>query len=137
MNTMTTKALKNSNTPIKPVSETSPTPINITPNEGIRLRAASNYHGVDLADVVRTSIIEAIEKLESIDPVLVPCPYCGKSNALEIIKWVNERRDGTEYQGPAVRCNRCDSISSMPSWLRWTLRQQIAPRHPAPADTLL
>jgi hypothetical protein len=35
---------------------------------------------------------------------------------LEIITWNSERHDGTEYQGDAVKCCRCEAIAPVDAW---------------------
>lgn len=46
-----------------------------------------------------------------------PCPFCRQADRLETIGWTNDRADGSEYVGDAVRCNRCDAIAPLPAWL--------------------
>jgi hypothetical protein len=45
-----------------------------------------------------------------------PCPFCRRSDSLETLNWSQERYDGTEYIGEAVRCNRCDCIAPLEAW---------------------
>ena len=51
------------------------------------------------------------------DP-LPPCPFCQRADLLEEIHWSNEREDGTEFDGPAIRCNRCDAIAPAAAWMK-------------------
>lgn len=55
---------------------------------------------------------------------LPACPFCRLADMLEIIGWSTERNDGSEYIGPAVRCNRCDAIAPKAAWL--TLGKLVA-----------
>ncbi len=44
---------------------------------------------------------------------LKPCPFCGRRDKLVMIDWTHERPDGTEYNGDAVKCDRCDAIAPL------------------------
>ena len=60
----------------------------------------------------------AQEKAKEIPPLHLPeCPFCRREDELEIINWSNERADGGEYIGEAVRCNRCDAVAPLHTWL--------------------
>lgn len=48
---------------------------------------------------------------------LPACPFCRLSDQLDITAWTNERMDGSEYTGDAVRCLRCDAIAPLTAWL--------------------
>lgn len=48
---------------------------------------------------------------------LPKCPFCLLSDQLEEVNWSNERADGSEYIGLAVRCNRCSAIAPVAVWL--------------------
>ena len=48
---------------------------------------------------------------------LPKCPFCRLSDQLEEVNWSNERADGSEYIGLAVRCNRCSAIAPVAAWL--------------------
>lgn len=52
---------------------------------------------------------------------LPACPFCRAADKLQILEWSTERADGSELQGPAVRCNRCDTISPLATWRRLLL----------------
>lgn len=56
-------------------------------------------------------------KGEPSETALCACPFCHLVDQLEIINWENERADGSEYIGDAVRCNRCDAIAPMAAWI--------------------
>ncbi|MEP2776790.1 MAG: hypothetical protein ABJQ29_11385 [Luteolibacter sp.] len=73
-----------------------PTPIDITTEEGMKIRERSAKTGL----------------------TAIPCPFCKRTDSLEIIHWTSERKDGAEYEGDAVKCNRCDCIASVDSWTR-------------------
>lgn len=45
------------------------------------------------------------------------CPFCRLSDQLESIDWCNELPDGSQYEGPAIRCNRCFAIAPTAAWL--------------------
>ena len=54
---------------------------------------------------------------QSDDVPLKVCPFCRCGDLLEEIDWSNERADGSEYIGPAIRCNRCDAIAPAAAWM--------------------
>jgi hypothetical protein len=65
---------------------------------------------------------------------LADCPLCRKSDCLEIVDWIHERKDGTEYHGEAVRCNRCDAIAPLRAWMGLSRHQlRATKRHCAAA----
>lgn len=45
------------------------------------------------------------------------CPFCLKSDMIEEIRWAGERFDGTDFELPALRCNRCDLIAPKVRWV--------------------
>jgi hypothetical protein len=49
-------------------------------------------------------------------PDLKPCPFCRQSDLLEITDWTNQRPDGSEYNGDAVNCHRCDCVGPLAAW---------------------
>jgi len=63
--------------------------------------------------------------------VLAECPFCQLSDRIEIISWSNERADGSEFIGDAVRCNRCDAVVPLHLWQR---RIVAGPRGVRPCD---
>lgn len=95
-----------------------PTPINITTEEGKKIRECAAKTGQTVDQFIRKVVLERCAKLEDDALTAIPCPYCKRTDSLEIISWSNERKDGTEYVGDAVRCRRCDSIASADSWSR-------------------
>lgn len=54
---------------------------------------------------------------QSHQPDLPACPFCNRTDEIEVINWSNERADGSEYCGEAVKCNRCDAIAPLGTWL--------------------
>lgn len=61
---------------------------------------------------------------------LPACPFCRQDDQLEIINWVNERADGSEYTGEAVRCNRCDAVTPLFTWLNLFTPNPLAGTQP-------
>ena len=49
-------------------------------------------------------------------PDLKPCPFCRQADLLEVTGWTNQRPDGSEYNGDAVNCHRCDSVVPLAAW---------------------
>jgi hypothetical protein len=94
------------------------TPINITPEEGKTLRECAAKTGQTLGGFVRKMILEGCAKLDDVNLTAIPCPFCKQTDMLEIILWSNERADGNEYNGNAVRCNRCDAIAPLSTWIK-------------------
>lgn len=95
-----------------------PTPINITPEEGVKIRECSAKTGQTVDQFIRKVVLESCAQLDDDALTAIPCPFCNRTDSLEILDWCSERRDGTEYEGDAVRCNRCDAIASAESWAR-------------------
>ena len=95
-----------------------PTPINITPEEGMKIRECSAKTGQTVDQFIRKLALERCAHLEDDALTATPCPFCKRTDSLEILPWSSERRDGMEYKGDAVRCNRCDAIASAESWAR-------------------
>mgnify|MGYP000035337292 CR=1 FL=1 len=75
-----------------------------------------------MEDFARGIIINGLERLDSIEPLDLPCPYCDKTDELEIISWSQEKRDGTDFDSLAVRCHRCESVVTLPAWMMRGLR---------------
>jgi hypothetical protein len=98
------------------------TPIGISPQEGGKLRRCAEKCGQSVEAFVRGIIIAGLDVLDGLDPLALPCPYCGKTDELEIVNWSQERRDGTEYIGDAMRCHRCESIVTLAAWMKRGLR---------------
>lgn len=98
--------------------QTPPNPagIRITTAEGDLLRARAAASGQSVEEFVRSAIIHGISKLDPLRLLSIPCPFCGKIDMLEIMHWSQERRDGTEYDGDAVRCHRCEAIAPIAAW---------------------
>ena len=116
---MKTKTRPPGDSPKKTVTITGePTPINITPEEGMKIRECSDKTGLTVDQFVRKVVLERCAKLEDDALTAIPCPFCKSTDSLEILPWTNERKDGTEYDGDAVRCNRCDAIAAADSWAR-------------------
>lgn len=87
-------------------------------------RRARNL-GVSLNDLI--AVVIAYRIAES--PELPACPFCHKGDLLEMIQWSDELPDGTEYFGPAVRCNRCNVVAAADSWLLLGTVRKISTRH--------
>jgi hypothetical protein len=49
-------------------------------------------------------------------PDLNPCPFCRQSDLLEVTGWTHMRPDGSEYEGDAVNCHRCDCVVPLGVW---------------------
>ena len=49
-------------------------------------------------------------------PDLKPCPFCRQSDLLEVTGWTHMRPDGSEYEGAAVNCHRCDCLVPLAVW---------------------
>jgi hypothetical protein len=94
------------------------TPIGISPEEGDKLRRCAEKCGQSVPAFVHGIIIAGLEKLDGLDPLHLPCPYCDKVDELEIVTWSQQRRDGTEYDGKAMRCHRCVSIVPLAAWMK-------------------
>ena len=101
-----------------PPETSDPTPINITTEEGTKIRECPAKTGLPVNQFIRKVVLEQCSKLEDSALLAVPCPFCKRTDSLEIISWSHERDDGSEYIGDAVKCNRCDSVSSVESWAR-------------------
>ena len=65
------------------------------------------------------------------DAPLPECPFCLKNDRLERLEWSAERADGSDYEGPAVRCNRCDAVAPAAAWLAHGLAASGEPEHVA------
>lgn len=52
-------------------------------------------------------------KCKATPPKLKPCPFCKKSDRLSLIHWIHERANGAEFNGDAVKCDRCDAIAPL------------------------
>jgi hypothetical protein len=96
----------------------SPNPINITSEEGKQLRECAAKTGQTVEQFVRKFTLEACAKLADDALTAIPCPFCNRTDMLIILRWTNERPDGTEYIGDAVKCERCDAIAAVESWAR-------------------
>ncbi len=65
-----------------------------------------------------TEAKSGIENEKEAPPSHLPdCPFCHQDDELEILDWTTERRDGSEFIGEAVRCNRCDAFAPLAKWL--------------------
>jgi hypothetical protein len=117
------KKPKKSTTP----APSEPTPIGIGPEEGERLRKAAARTCTDVATFVRRLILEGVAKLQDEYLTAIPCPFCNQTEHLEIIDWSNERPDGTEYDGDAVRCNQCTAIAPVEAWAIRAIQQPAEP----------
>jgi hypothetical protein len=84
----------------------------LSPAQHKALKQRAGSSGITTGDFILQALIE---KLESAS--IPACPLCRQSDRIEIIEWNNERHDGTEYQGTAVRCNRCDAIAPLRAWM--------------------
>lgn len=113
---------KRSQKAASPPGDANQTPIGISPDEGEKLRRCADKCGQSVADFVRGLILDASHKLDALDPLAMPCPFCLKTDELEIRRWSQERRDGTEYDGDAVRCHRCEAIATMAAWIKRGLK---------------
>ena len=103
--------------PMKPsAAPGDPTPINISPEEGDKLRECAAKSGRTVADFVRDLIQQGTAKLEDSRIIALPCPFCHQADMLEIMTWTSERRDGTEYNGSAIKCHRCEAIAPANAW---------------------
>ncbi len=98
------------------------TPIGISPEAGKSLRLCAENFGQSVESFVRDVILDSLEMLDGIHPLELPCPFCLKTDELEIYNWSQERRDGTEYIGEAMRCHRCEAIATMGAWMKRGLR---------------
>lgn len=96
----------------------SPTAINMTSEEGTLLSDSAKSIGIPVAEMVRLASLEFAARLKPDRLLATPCPFCRQSDLLEIINWNHERPDGTEYQGDAVKCNRCDAVATASAWAR-------------------
>ncbi len=94
------------------------TPINITPEEGKILKECAAKTGQTLEEFVRKIILEGLTKLDCMNLMAIPCPFCNRTDMLKIHPWTSERQDGTEYQGDAVKCHRCEAIATVEAWAR-------------------
>ena len=94
------------------------TPIPISPDEGQKLRACAAKTGRPVPDFIRRIVAEALAKLDDTNLTTIPCPFCNRTDLLEIYPWTSERPDGTEYQGDAVKCHRCEAIAPVEAWAR-------------------
>jgi hypothetical protein len=101
-----------------PPADAKQTPIAIAPEEGEAMKRCAARCGQTVPEFVRAMIQEGIAMLESFDLTSIPCPFCARTDSLQIINWSNGRRDGTEYKGEAVKCNRCESITPAAAWAR-------------------
>lgn len=102
------------------------TPIPISPDEGQKLRECAAKTGQPVPEFVRNIISEAIAKLDDANLKTIPCPFCKRTDLLEVHPWTSERPDGTEYQGDAVRCNRCQAIAPVETWIMRGLSGNLA-----------
>jgi hypothetical protein len=94
------------------------TPINITPEEGKTLRECAAKTGQPVEQFVRKIIVEGCAKLTDAALAAIPCPFCNRTDMLEIYPCSWERPDATEYQGDAVKCRRCEAFATVESWAR-------------------
>lgn len=92
------------------------TPVNITPDEGKKLRECAAKTGQTVAEFVRQILLEGIAKTEGANLNGIPCPFCRQTDCLETIAWTSERRNMTEYQGDAVKCHCCEAIAPATAW---------------------
>jgi hypothetical protein len=104
--------------PASPSVSMRQTDIGILPNEAKTLRRCAEKCGQSVETLVRGIILEGLQKLDALQPTAIPCPFCFKTDELEIINWSNERADGSEYNGKAARCNRCDAIAPLSAWIK-------------------
>jgi hypothetical protein len=102
---------------------TAATPIGISPEEGDKLRRCADKCGLSVEAIARGIILDGLEKLDAFDPAAMPCPFCMKTDELEIVTWSHERRNGTEYLGDAMRCHRCESVVTLAAWMMRGLRR--------------
>jgi hypothetical protein len=68
------------------------------------------------ADQAREQLAALTEEAFAEVPELNPCPFCRQSDLLEITDWTNQRPDGSEYNGDAVNCHRCDCVVPLAAW---------------------
>jgi hypothetical protein len=120
-----TPRAKRSQKAASPAGETKQTPIGITPQEGEALGKCSARIGLTVPDFVRKLILEGIAKLDDKNLTAIPCPFCDRTDMLEIIGWNHELPDGTEYQGDAMKCNRCAAVASVESWAKRGMRGNL------------
>jgi hypothetical protein len=102
-------------------------PINLGPGDGENILKCAARTGVAPESFVLDLLRQGFAKLEDAALISIPCPFCKLADSLEIIAWNNLRTDGTEYQGDAVRCNRCDAIAPAAKWAMRGERQPSAP----------
>jgi hypothetical protein len=94
------------------------TDINVSPDDAKILRRCAVKCGQSVESLVREIMLDGLQKLDALEPTAIPCPFCLATDRLEIIVWSNERPDGSEYQGNAVRCHRCDAIAPLRTWIK-------------------
>jgi hypothetical protein len=83
---------------------------------GLKMVIFPCYAAAIVADRARAQLAKLATLAADAVPNLNPCPFCRKSDRLEIINWSHERHDWSNYDGEAVKCNRCDAIATMAAW---------------------
>ncbi len=86
------------------------------------LRKCAEKLGQSVPEFVRTVVITELGKLDALDPFAIPCPFCLETDSLELLETSIELLDGTEYDGPSMRCERCVTITAMTAWIKRGLR---------------
>ncbi len=95
-----------------------PIPIGITDEEEMEIKECAAKTGQPVDHFIRKAVLGRCAKLNDKALVAIPCPFCKSTDSLEVLPWISERKDGTEYDGDAVKCTRCDSITPVASWAR-------------------
>jgi len=55
-------------------------------------------------------------KRRRMNPALKNCPFCDKTDHLEILTLTTERPDGSEFIGDAVKCTLCEALAPLIVW---------------------
>lgn len=135
-----TPAVKTKKTnPHRQPENPSPSGIHITRAEGDLIRQRAAETGQPFDQFIRAAILEAALKLDPARLLSIPCPFCGLTDMIETIQWTSERPAGSEYQGDAMKCYRCEAIAPVKAWsLRGEAVGKLLEPHgtPSPATRL-
>lgn len=88
-------------------------PVEFSASEMKRIRICAEAKGITIKALMTEAITAGLQRLRDFPP----CPFCARADMMRETEWTHEHRDGSEYIGPALICDRCDAIAPKGRWL--------------------